>query len=64
MSEVSTIAFDETMKKGQPVAKGQEMGMFQYGGSSFVIIFQKLPGQQLFFQSGSGQIYDNLPVLP
>src|SRR4029077_7348092 len=35
MSEVSSIEFDPAMKKGAQVKKGQEMGMFNYGGSSF-----------------------------
>lgn len=64
MSEVSTIAFHDKMKQGSKAKKGAEMGMFQYGGSSFVMVFQKLPGKKLFFQSGSGQIYEKRPVLP
>jgi phosphatidylserine decarboxylase len=64
MSEVSTIAFNSQMQAQQPVKKGQEMGMFEYGGSSYVMIFQSLPGKKLFFQSGSGQVYDKRPVLP
>lgn len=64
MSEVSTIAFDDTMKAGNNVTKGQEMGMFQYGGSSFCLIFQKLPGKRLIFQNGAGDIYEKRPVLP
>jgi len=64
MSEVSTIVFNEKMAAKKQVTKGQEMGMFQYGGSSFVMIFQKLPGKKLFFQSSSGEIYEKRPVLP
>ncbi len=64
MSEVSTISFNEKMVGNKQVTKGQEMGMFQYGGSSFVMIFQKLPGKKLFFQSGSGEIFEKRPVLP
>lgn len=64
MSEVSTITFDQSMAAGKSVTKGQEMGKFQYGGSSFVLIFQKLPGQRLIFQNGVGDIYDKRPVLP
>ena len=65
MSEVSSIVFDEKMKapKAQ-VTKGQEMGTFEYGGSSFVMIFQKLPGKRLIFQDSFGNVYDKRPVLP
>ncbi len=64
MSEVSSIAFDSEMTAGKEVTKGKEMGKFQYGGSSYVMIFQKLPGKKLLFYSGSGEIYDKRPVLP
>ncbi len=64
MSEVSTIAFDAAMIKDATVSKGQEMGMFRYGGSSYVLIFQKLPGKKLFFQNGAGTVYEKHPVLP
>jgi len=64
MSEVSTISFDPKMKAGSAVSKGQEMGRFQYGGSSFALLFQKLPGKRLIFQSGTGDIYEKRPVLP
>ncbi|WP_437610786.1 phophatidylserine decarboxylase associated domain-containing protein [Erwinia sp. V71] len=64
MSEVSTIAFDASMKKGAQVKKGQEMGMFNYGGSSFAIIYQNLPDKQLVFMDAKGQHYPQRPVLP
>ncbi len=64
MSEVSTITFDPAMTAGGTVHKGQEMGRFQYGGSSFAMLFQNLPGQRLIFMSSTGSVYDKLPVLP
>jgi len=64
MSEVSTIAFDAQMTAGAKVNKGQEMGMFEYGGSSFVMIFQKIPGKKLIFQDAMGQVLDRLPAPP
>lgn len=64
MSEVSTITFDPQMKGGRAAKKGQEMGRFQYGGSSFALLFQKLPGKRLIFQSGTGDVYEKRPVLP
>ena len=70
MSEVSTITFQTeeadgpAMKKGAEVRKGDEMGRFQYGGSSYAMIFQKLPGKKLFFQDSAGTVYQKHPVLP
>ncbi|KAF1832741.1 hypothetical protein BDW02DRAFT_554148 [Decorospora gaudefroyi] len=39
MTEVSTC--DITVKEGQHVSKGDEIGMFHYGGSSHCVIFEK-----------------------
>jgi phosphatidylserine decarboxylase len=64
MSEVSTIEFDATMKAGTNVTKGQEMGMFNYGGSSFAIIYEKLPGKKLIFKDEKGKKYPQEPPLP
>jgi phosphatidylserine decarboxylase len=64
MSEVSSIDFDPAMKKGAKVKKGQEMGMFNYGGSSFAIIYEKLPNKELIFVDSDGVPYPQRPVLP
>jgi phosphatidylserine decarboxylase len=64
MSEISTVTFDPKMKKGATVTKGQEMGTFNYGGSSFAVIFQNLPNKRLFFVKADGTPYDQTPVLP
>ena len=64
MSEVSTISFDPAMQKDAPVHKGQEMGMFNYGGSSFAILYQNLPDKQLVFMDADGRHYPQRPVLP
>lgn len=61
MSEVSTISFNDEMKKGATVNKGQEMGMFNYGGSSFAILFQNLPDKKLVFMQSDGTLYDENP---
>ncbi|KAG9245866.1 Phophatidylserine decarboxylase-domain-containing protein [Calycina marina] len=39
MVEVSTC--DVTVKEGQQVAKGEELGMFHYGGSSHCLLFRE-----------------------
>lgn len=64
MSEVSTIVFDDSMKKGATVKKGDEMGSFNYGGSSFVIIYQKLPNKKLVFMDAEGKLIPKDPILP
>ena len=64
MSEVSTVTFDPAMTKGATVQKGQEMGMFHYGGSSFVVIYQNLPDKQLVFMNDKGDYYPQQPPPP
>jgi len=64
MSEVSTVQFNENMTAGTSVKKGDEMGMFNYGGSSFVLIFENVPGKKLMFQDASGMPYMENPPLP
>jgi len=61
MSEVSTIEFNDQMTAGAQITKGQEMGMFNYGGSSFVIIFQDLRNKQLVFMDDQGNHYPQRP---
>lgn len=64
MSEVSSVKFDDTMKKDASVTKGEEMGSFHYGGSSFVVIYQNLPDKQLVFQNDKGVYYPPQPPPP
>lgn len=64
MSEVSTVGFDPTMTKGATVSKGEEMGSFHYGGSSFVVIYQNLPGKQLVFMNSQGVPFPQQPPPP
>ncbi|QKX04630.1 phosphatidylserine decarboxylase [Aquimarina sp. TRL1] len=63
MSEVSTISFDSNLVAGATVTKGQEMGMFNYGGSSFAVIYERLPGKKLIFENSDGVPYDQDPVV-
>lgn len=64
MSETSTISFDGAMQGGAQVGKGQRMGTFNYGGSSFVVIYENLPDKELFFVDEEGMPYPQRPVLP
>ncbi|TKA31416.1 hypothetical protein B0A50_02262 [Salinomyces thailandicus] len=45
MAEVSSCEF--TVKEGEEIVKGQEIGMFHFGGSTHVMVFQ--PGVELEF---------------
>ena len=62
MNEVSTVVFDETVKGDTRVQKRQEIGMFKYGGSSFMVLFQKLEGKELIFHNGKPR--GHLPQRP
>lgn len=61
MSEVSSVVFDRKLKKGATVSKGQEMGMFNYGGSSFAVIYEKLPRKVLIFVDDEDNFYPQDP---
>jgi phosphatidylserine decarboxylase len=64
MNEVSCIDFDPAMVQGAKVKKGQEMGTFNYGGSSFAVIYEKLSKKGLFFVNAEGTLYEQNPPLP
>ena len=66
MSETSTITFDPAMSdpSNRTVSKGQEMGTFNYGGSSFVVIYEKIAGKSLVFMDAEGNLIDQNPPLP
>lgn len=58
MTEVSTC--DITVKEGQHVKKGDEIGMFHYGGSTHCVIFRK--GLELEEFPDTQNAEHNLPV--
>jgi phosphatidylserine decarboxylase len=41
MSQICSVNFVEGIEVGSDVQKGQELGYFLFGGSDFVIVFQK-----------------------
>lgn len=57
MAEVSTC--DITVKPGQKVKKGDQMGMFHFGGSSHCVLFRKGVNVNGFPELGKG---GNVPV--
>ena len=47
MSQVSSVNFEETIKVGAIVKKGDPLGYFLFGGSDIVMIFQQQAGFEL-----------------
>lgn len=47
MSQVSSVNIADTVKVGETVTKGDELGWFLFGGSDYVMIFQKDAGFKL-----------------
>ena len=41
MSQVSSVNFEDNLKVGDTVKKGDMLGCFKFGGSDFVLLFQK-----------------------
>jgi phosphatidylserine decarboxylase len=41
MSPVSSVNFEKPLKEGSKVKKGDPMGHFLFGGSDFIVVFQK-----------------------
>ena len=62
MSEVSTVTFHtDKVRQGAELKKGEEVGMFNYGGSSFALIFQDLPGKELVFKNANNLLFPPQP---
>jgi phosphatidylserine decarboxylase len=57
MTEVSTC--DISVKEGQHIKKGEQLGMFHYGGSTHCVIFRKVLELEGFPEVGGKE---NLPV--
>lgn len=55
MAEVSSCEF--TVTKGQTISKGDELGMFHFGGSSYCMVFG--PGVKLAFKERPGEPQEN-----
>ncbi len=62
MSEVSTVTFHtKNVYQGADLKKGEEVGMFNYGGSSFALIFQDLEGKELVFRNEHDLLFPQQP---
>ena len=60
MSPVSSVNFLDSIKVGIKVSKGEEMGYFLFGGSDFIMIFQKQAGFILDSPKDVGKTYRHL----
>lgn len=47
MSQVASVNFESSLKVGDRVKKGDPLGYFLFGGSDFVLVFQKKAGFRL-----------------
>ncbi len=56
MSQVSSVVLEETVKPGARVQKGDPLGCFYFGGSDFVMIFQRGVKVELLM-AREGEIY-------
>jgi len=50
MAQVSSVVM--TAEVGQTLHKGEELGYFQFGGSDFVMVFERSSNVQLSCQAG------------
>ncbi|MGE5362913.1 MAG: phosphatidylserine decarboxylase [Bacteroidota bacterium] len=62
MSQVSSVKFEDNIKAGLRVNKGDMLGCFLFGGSDIVMIFQKKAGFALQPATGvsAGQSYNHM----
>ena len=47
MAHVSSVAFEDDVRPGQSVEKGDPLGAFYFGGSDFILLFQEEAGFEL-----------------
>lgn len=50
MAQVSSVNFEENVKVGSKHKKGDKLGYFLFGGSDFIMLFQKKAGFELMTQ--------------
>lgn len=60
MSQVSSVNFEETVKVGNTVKKGDMLGYFLFGGSDFVMLFQRKVDVKLAVPQESNRIYKHV----
>lgn len=60
MSQVSSVNFEDTVKVGNRVRKGDMLGYFLFGGSDFVILFQSKVDFKLTVPKNSDKTYNHV----
>ena len=61
MAQVNSVNFEENVKPGLEVKKGDMLGYFLFGGSDFIMIFQEEANFTLDApQTEDGQYYQHL----
>lgn len=62
MSQVSSVNFEDTLKVGDVVKKGDPLGYFLFGGSDIVMIFQPKAGFELDIKPDKTGAYSHLSM--
>jgi len=60
MSQVSSVNFEDTIKAGKTVKKGDMLGYFLFGGSDYVMLFQSKVGFKLTVPQESDSTYKHV----
>lgn len=60
MSQVASVNITEGLQVGQRIEKGDELGYFLFGGSDFVLVFQKEAGFRLTSPKDEGGAWQHL----
>ncbi len=60
MSQVSSVNFEDTIKVGNTVKKGDMLGYFLFGGSDFVMLFQSKVDFNLTVPQENNKTYKNV----
>lgn len=60
MSQVSSVNFEDTVKPGTTVQKGDMLGYFLFGGSDIIMLFQKGAGFGLTVPASGDGSYEHL----
>jgi phosphatidylserine decarboxylase len=60
MSQVSSVNFEDTVKVGNTVRKGDMLGYFLFGGSDFVLLFQSKVDFKLTVPKESNSTYKHI----
>ncbi|OPY75881.1 MAG: Phosphatidylserine decarboxylase proenzyme [Syntrophorhabdus sp. PtaU1.Bin058] len=60
MSQVSSVNFEDTVKVGNTVRKGDILGYFLFGGSDFILLFQGKVGFELTVPQESKSAYKHI----